>query len=86
MNAFENRMINGYIYETRFIASWLKAGGTFSTRNDIKHFCEWLKMSLGLDEEDISHIRYLATNGKYELECSAEDYLKNVPEKTEDED
>lgn len=61
-----------------------KAGGTFSTRNDIKHFCEWLKMSLGLDEEDISHIRYLATNGKYELECSAEDYLKNVPEETED--
>lgn len=83
MNAFENRMINGYIYETRFIASWLNAGGTFYTRNDIKHFGKWLK-SLGLEEKDISHMKYLATNGKYELQCSAEDYLKNVSEETED--
>ena len=83
MNAFENRVINGYIYETRFIASWLNVGGTFSTRNDLNHFCGWFK-SLGLEEEDIDHMRYLATNGKYELQCSAVDYLKNVSEETED--
>ena len=26
---FENKVINGYIYATRFIISWVKSGGKF---------------------------------------------------------
>ena len=71
---FENKTINGYIYATRFIASWLRAGGQLKNRSDIDDFNEWL-LSLGLTEEDANHIKFLAENGKLELETSAKQFL-----------
>ena len=77
---FENRQINGYTYATRFIASWLREGGKLQYGNDVDNFEKWLS-SLGLKEEDITRIRFLATNGKMELETSARQFLAaNVTE------
>lgn len=74
---FENRQINGYIYETRFIASWLRKGGQLRTRENYDNFYEWL-LSLGLNQDDADHIKFLASNGKMELEDSARKFLKNL--------
>lgn len=73
---FKNRNING-IYETRFIASWLKVGGQLKYGKDIDDFREWLE-SLGLTEDKIDHIVELATNGKLELESSAKRFLNKL--------
>lgn len=76
MSEFENRKLNGYIYETRFIASWINAGGNLVYRDDFRKFKKWLS-TLGLSDEEVSHIVFLATNGKLELEKSAEEFLKS---------
>ena len=72
---FTNKQINGYTYATRFIASWLREGGELRYGKDVDNFVEWLS-SLGLSEEDISDIKFLATNGKLELEYSARKFLE----------
>lgn len=72
---FENKQINGYTYATRYIASWTNEGGKLRTGKDHDNFYEWL-LSLGLNEEDAKYIKYLATNGKLELEISAKRFLK----------
>ena len=74
---FENRQINGYIYETRFIASWVRMGGQLQYGEDIDNFYDWL-LSLGLTKEEADHIRFLATNGKLELENSARKFLDAI--------
>ena len=74
---FENKPINGYTYATRFIASWVREGGKLRTGEDIDNFYEWL-LSLGLSKEDADDIKFLATNGKMELEYSAKMFLKNL--------
>ena len=74
---FENKPINGYTYATRFIASWVREGGKLRTGKDIDNFYEWL-LSLGLSKEDADNIKFLATNGKMELEYSAKMFLKNL--------
>ena len=75
-NMFENKQINGYVYATRFIASWVRAGGTFSVNGKgYKEFEDWLR-SLQLNDSDIEHILFLAKNGKLELERSARLFLK----------
>lgn len=71
---FKNNLI-GNIYETRFIASWIIAGGKINGRGAVKDFKEWLK-SLGLTDDQVNHIAYIATNGKLELEYNAEQFLK----------
>lgn len=71
---FENTMINGYIYATRFIASWIRVGGTLNKPGDLTKFVKWLE-SLGLKEEDIHRIKFLATNGKLELQENAKKFL-----------
>lgn len=76
---FTNRKINGYIYETRFIVSWLRVGGQLTTGEDIDNFRNWL-ISLKLEEGEIEHILYLATNGKLELENSAKRFLNTQAE------
>lgn len=76
---FTNHQINGYVYETRFIASWLNSGGQLRYGEDINNFCNWL-LSLGLDEKDVEHIKFLATNGRLELEISAKNYLEHIAE------
>lgn len=72
---FENKQINGYTYATRYIASWIREGGQLRYYNDLKLFKEWLR-SLGLNEEDVTHILILAENGKMELEHSARKFIE----------
>ena len=75
---FENKVINGYIYATRFIISWVRSGGTFGKRGEgYDDFREWLE-SLELKTEDIEDIMFLAQNGKLELEVSAKNYITNL--------
>ncbi len=71
---FENKNING-IYATRFIASWVRKGGQLKYGEDIDNFHDWL-LSLGLSKEDADDIKFLATNGKLELEDSARKFLR----------
>ena len=75
MDMFENKAINGYVYATRFIASWIKVGGQLGTGKDIEDFKDWLKSIGEVSEDDIDHIVYLATNGRLELEDHAKRFL-----------
>ena len=75
---FENKVINGYIYATRFIRSWVRSGGKFDKYGQgYDDFREWLE-SLELKTEDIEDIMFLAQNGKLELEVSARNYIANL--------
>lgn len=72
---FENKQINGYTYASRFIMSWVRAGGTFGLRGEgYDDFREWL-VSLGLSDEDVEYVVDLAQNGKLELEMSAKKFI-----------
>ena len=73
---FKNNLI-GEIHETRFIASWLRAGGELYYVQDVDNFCEWL-LSLGLSEDEVYHIRNLATCGKTELEHNAREFISKL--------
>lgn len=68
------------IYATRFIASWLRMGGTLKFGEDYDDFRGWLETlkvdGNPLSEQDVNHIVDLAQNGKLELEVSAKQYLK----------
>lgn len=76
---FTNHAINGYVYETRFIASWLNVGGQLKTGRDMANFHNWL-LKVGVSESDAKHIEFLATNGRLELEVSARDYISKLTE------
>ena len=71
---FENGNFNG-IYYSRFIASWMRKGGMLKTGHDISMFRKWLT-EIGCDDETVDKITFLASNGKLELENSAERFLK----------
>ena len=71
---FENGDFNGIFY-SRFIASWVKKGGMLKTGHDISMFRSWLT-EIGCDDETVDKITFLASNGKLELENSAERFLK----------
>lgn len=71
---FENKVYNG-IYATRFIASWVRSGGSLASHDDLIEFSNWL-VSLGLSMDDARYIKDLASNGKMELEYSARLFLK----------
>lgn len=73
---FKNNLI-GEIHETRFIASWLRAGGELYYVEDVDNFQGWL-LSLGLSEEEVYHISNLATCGKVELEHNAREFLSKL--------
>lgn len=71
---FENKKIND-IHATRYIMSWVRVGGQLGLHGEgVDEFREWLE-SMKLDEDDISDIVYLATNGKMELESNAKGFL-----------
>ena len=74
MFEFENGNFNG-IYYSRFIASWVRKGGMLKTGHDISMFRSWLT-EIGCDDETVDKITFLASNGKLELENSAERFLK----------
>ena len=70
---FENGNFNGIFY-SRFIASWVRKGGMLKTGHDISMFRSWLT-EIGCDDETVDKITFLASNGKLELENSAEKFL-----------
>ena len=70
---FENGNFNG-IYYSRFIVSWVRKGGMLKTGHDISMFRNWLT-EIGCDDETVDKITFLATNGKLELENSAEKFI-----------
>ena len=70
---FENGNFNG-IYYSRFIASWVRKGGMLKTGHDISMFRKWLT-EIGCDDETVDKITFLASNGKLELENSAERFI-----------
>ena len=75
---FENKVINGCDYATRFIMSWVRSGGTFDKHGEgYNDFRNWLE-SLELKTEDIEDIMFLAQNGKLELEISAKKFITNL--------
>ena len=75
---FENKIINGCDYATRFIMSWVRSGGTFGKHGKVyDDFRKWLE-SLELKTEDMEDIMFLAQNGKLELEVSAKNYITNL--------
>ena len=71
---FENGNFNGIFY-SRFIASWVRKGGMLKTGHDISMFRSWLT-EIGCDDETVDKITFLASNGKMELENSAERFLE----------
>ena len=77
MVEFENQDSSG-IFTSRFIASWLRVGGKLNNGSDMNLFKSWLR-ELGLGKEDIEAIRFLAANGKLELQNSAKEFIdKNM--------
>ena len=75
---FENKVIDGYTYATRFIMSWVRSGGKFDkSGKGYGDFRKWLE-SLELDPVDIEDIMFLALNGQLELEVSAKNYITNL--------
>ena len=80
MDKFENIAIKG-IHASRYIASYIRVGGTISKRAGQSDFKDWLKsLPLGLSEEEMDHIVELAVNGKMEFEDHARKFLKNLEE------
>ena len=75
---FENRMTQctidnrkHMVNATRYIASFTNVGGDVHSHD----FKDWLE-SLGLNDDDVYTIKYLATNGKDELQKSAREFLQ----------
>lgn len=72
---WENKNYEG-IYYSRFIASWINAGGGRSPGV----FRKWLKSLIinekHIPDEIITEIKFLYENGKLELELNAEQFLK----------
>ena len=79
VDEFENSLVNG-IHASRYIVSWVKSGGSLKGSRRNSKFVEWLKSltinGRSLTEEEIDQIYHLSSNGKLELECLAEKFLK----------
>ena len=73
MDEFKNAVIKD-VHSSRYIASWLRAGGKLKTGKDVSDFKKWLK-SLGLSDEEVRQVWYLATNGKLELQENAKKFI-----------
>ncbi len=76
MDRFENKGIRG-VHVSRYIASWSRMGGKLSRKDGIDEFRKWLN-SLGLSEDEVDYIAYLADNGRLELETSAQNFLTKI--------
>lgn len=71
---FKNNKVND-IHKSRYIISWLKAGGHLYFVEEVNDFRDWL-LSTGVTEKEAAEIVEMATCGKLELEKSAEAFLK----------
>lgn len=78
VNDFDNAKTEKHdVHYSRYIASWINAGGDLSTLDGWYSFAFWLN-DLGLTDDEIYHIRVMATNGKLELENSAREFIKKA--------
>lgn len=77
---FDNKKINvrklgEEVYMSRIIASWLNSNGEINNPYwGNTQFRKWCR-SLGIDDEDITDMIRILTNGKRELELSAKEYI-----------
>lgn len=71
----ENMKVNG-IHMSRYIASWMNAGGEFIGTWEDSSFSRWLRTVGVDDEQDVHDIFEMATCGKFELEQSARRYME----------
>jgi hypothetical protein len=67
----ENKKTQNGIHYSRFIASWVNAGGT----DWGEYFAKWLAEN-GCTEEDIHAIQEMRMTGKLELEVGAKQFMK----------
>lgn len=76
---FENKMDKKFgVYYSRWIASWVRKGGSLSMRDGESYYLrKWLE-HMGLDEEDVRGICFLADNGKLELEEKARTFIRQL--------
>ena len=82
MSDFENKVSSCGIHYSRYIASWYRSGGDFCNR-DSDGFKLWA-MSTGVTKEEADDMWFIATNGKMELEDSAEAFLRRNKENAEE--
>ena len=72
---FENKVIKG-IHTSRYIMSYIRAGGKISKRAGYSEFEDWLgSLPLSLTDEEIDYISSMGRNGKLELEIDAKKFL-----------
>lgn len=79
---FENKIYEG-IHYSRFVASWVLAGGELRRRNAyiLKDWLRTLKINdKPIPEDIIMEIYLYATNGKLELQTSAKNFLERGDE------
>ena len=75
MSNFENGVINGYIYYSRFVASWTKMNTKLGRPTYFDDsFNDWLR-SMGISESEVAAIHELGSCGKLELETHARKWL-----------
>ena len=79
---FENKLTHNGIHYSRYIASWKREGGKIFGKG---LFERWLKETQELTDEEIREIMLLATNGKFELESSAREFMKENDEANREE-
>lgn len=81
IDEFENKLING-IHVSRYVVSWVKAGGNLLGSRRKSKFIDWLKTlkinGRTLTEEEIDFIWNFASSGKMELESKASKFLKEI--------
>lgn len=82
MDEFKNSLVNG-IHKSRYIASWIYAGGELHGSKGGNHkFVQWLKTLIindrHLTEDEIKSIDFFARNGKLELQELAKEFLKGA--------
>lgn len=82
MSDFENKVSSCGIHYSRYIASWYRSGGDFGNP-DTDGFKLWA-MSTGVSKEEADDMWFIATNGKMELEDSAEAFLRRNKENAEE--
>ena len=79
-NEWTNKMVCRVHY-SRFISSWVLSGGNFDY--NAKLFVKWLRQLGWLSENEIQEIKFLAVNGKLELQENANKFLRSENEDSE---
>lgn len=73
----ENKKVkDSDIHYSRYCSAWNQATGLKPGYSD--YFAAWLR-SEGCDEDEIRAIQEMGGGGKFELERSAEAFIKNMP-------